>query len=80
MKAPAQLPLNLRPVSTGFFGIPGRLPHNSHSVHVVRNGKPICGTRMHPEAEYQWCADGVHTGYVECEKCKHAIGRAVVMA
>lgn len=58
-------------MTTGFFGIPGREPtHNSHKVHVVDKDKPVCGTRIHPKAQYQWCAHGIERSYVECERCK----------
>jgi hypothetical protein len=53
--------------STGWFGIPGR---EGGKVHAVFNKRPICGMRVDPRAEYQWCSHGLHWGYLECEGCK----------
>lgn len=58
---------NLSNFSTGYFGHPGR---TGGLVHAVENDKPICGTHIAEGAEYQWCSRGLHTPYIECEKCK----------
>lgn len=53
-----------------WFGIPGKRP-GSCMTHVVRNGKPICGTRQHPDAEEQICSSesAYSAKLVECKKC-----------
>lgn len=53
-------------ISTGYFGVPGR---DGGMVHVVAGTEPICGTRQHSDAEYQWCSWNVQRDYVECRKC-----------
>lgn len=64
--------------STGWWGIPGQKDGGRNSrVHAVSDGKPICGQKFHPEAEYQWCCDGLNRDYLECEKCKRIIDRVV---
>ena len=54
---------------TGWFGIPGSFKPGGQ-VHVVRNGKPICGQHIHPKAQFQWCADGINLNFIECKRCK----------
>jgi hypothetical protein len=42
-------------------------------VHVVKDGKPICGMKISSKLRFQWCAylySGVTHSYVECEHCK----------
>lgn len=53
-------------LATGYFGIPGR---NGGKVHIVRDGKPVCRVRLHAKSEFQWCASGVYTSYIECRGC-----------
>lgn len=57
-------------MSTGFFGIPGRPERNSHHVHIVDGGKPVCGTRPDPRAQYQWCSPDIMPSYVDCDRCR----------
>ena len=59
-------------MSTGYFGVPGRI---GGKVHFVMKGAPICGTVFHKEALFQWCADGFQERLVECEKCKKELKR-----
>lgn len=54
--------------STGYWGIPGR---QGGQVHVLKNGKAMCGYKPHPLAQYQWCAHHIHPEYVECKRCHH---------
>jgi len=53
----------------GWWGHPGEDNHKI-KVHAVRDGKPICGTRVH--GSYQWCVpygERKHPCYVECRHC-----------
>lgn len=56
--------------SIGYYAKPnGRYT----KVHVVREGKPICNSRISEGMIFQWCAylfSGVTHSYVECEHCK----------
>lgn len=53
-------------MSTGYFGIPGRL---GGKVHWVIGGKPECGLRIHPRAEFQFCSSDIQLSYLECAGC-----------
>lgn len=55
--------------STGFFGIPGNTVRESHRVHYVVNGRPVCGTLVHSKAEFQWCANDLQFSMLECKRC-----------
>ena len=59
---------------TGWFGIPGGPPGGM--VHVVIDGKPICGSKMGPKMKFQWCARGVQREFLECRRCENKIRRA----
>jgi hypothetical protein len=59
-------------IATGFFGIPGK---NGGQTHVVREGKPLCGRRLHPLAEFQFCSNGINLAYTECARCKERAAR-----
>lgn len=64
-------------MTTGYFGIPGNKDrHDNHHVHVVDNGRPVCGTRVHPGSQYQWCAHGIQQDYVDCQRCKQWLMRS----
>lgn len=57
---------------TGYFA---RAHENGHSakstkVHVVKNGKAVCGYRPHETMQFCWNANGIYLGYVDCPKCK----------
>ena len=56
-------------MSIGYFGIPGR---TGGQVHWVKDGKPKCGLKLHPKAQYQWCAGDLEAAphYIECKRCK----------
>jgi len=55
----------------GWWGRPG-ITGSFTKTHARRNdtGKPACGARVHPKAEYQWCAIWLKEDYLECERCK----------
>ncbi len=56
---------------TGFFAIPGSLRESDCTkVHLVSEKKPVCGSHLRIGMEFQWCAEGMHWGYLECERCK----------
>jgi hypothetical protein len=56
---------------TGYFGIPGGTGKLVHAVD--HRQKPICGQRLHPKAEFQWCCHGLDYQMTECEKCKRIL-------
>lgn len=55
-----------REVWTGYFANIFRWT----KVHLVENGKPLCGSRIGDDMAFQWCAGGAWYDYLECEKCK----------
>lgn len=59
-------------MSIGYFGVPGETARGR--VHIVVDGKPLCGSRIGPRAEFQWCAAIVKhaLSYVECRRCLKA--------
>jgi len=52
---------------TGYFGVPGKV---GGIVHVVYDGKPVCGARMNPKARFVSCVNGIAVECVECRRCK----------
>jgi hypothetical protein len=59
-------------VSVGWYGRPTGRSADTTMVHIHRSGHgPVCGARIHPDAEYQWCSWDNLT-YVECESCKRS--------
>lgn len=61
--------------ATGWFGVPGRPSQGYTKVHIVHDGRPICGVRRRRDAEFQHCASGVHDDIVDCEACKRVLHR-----
>lgn len=61
--------LKLIGFSVGWFGIPGGPESRSTKTHIVIHGKPVCGSVLSDEMEFQWCADSIYIDYVECHKC-----------
>lgn len=60
-------------MTTGWFGIPGKTPGpKDGTVHVVHNGKTLCGWTPGPEFEFQFCATGIHLPMIECARCRTA--------
>ena len=61
-------------MSTGWWGIPGKCNNSSATkVHFTLDTdkpKPICGSRLGQQMEYQFCAPGFADNYVECERCR----------
>jgi hypothetical protein len=57
---------------TGYFGRPSDngLSAKWTFVHVVKDGKPICGYKPHPTMSFQFNADYIKYDYIECKKCK----------
>jgi hypothetical protein len=53
---------------TGYFCTVGKA---RGKVHVVENGKPICGSRVKDKSIFQWNAMGIRHEYIECQKCRH---------
>lgn len=62
--------------STGWWGRPGDMTGNcATKTHVVEDGKPICGSRIANDREFQWCSHGIRWDYIECERCKGIVCR-----
>lgn len=57
---------------TGWFGIPGG-PASTSKVHIVYDGKCICGAKFSPKSEFQWCANRVYISIVDCKRCKERL-------
>ena len=59
----------------GWFGVPGGYSSQSTKTHIVRNGKPICGTVIGDKQRFQWCSYSPRRNhdYIECEKCKRKL-------
>lgn len=57
---------------TGYFARASQngLTAKSTKVHVVENGKPVCGYRPHKTMQFCWTANGIYLRYVDCPKCK----------
>jgi hypothetical protein len=58
----------------GYFGIPGK---SGGQTHATRDGKPLCGRKLHPDAIFQFCAAGILLRYIECERCKQRATRVL---
>ncbi len=57
-------------ITIGWFGVPGC--KEGGLTHLVNSDTdmPLCGTRLHPLSEYQWCSPDWRYS-VECERCKN---------
>lgn len=46
-------------------------------VHINRDGKPVCGSKISEALRFQWCAHGIRSGinFLECEHCKKWINK-----
>ena len=58
---------------TGYYA---RASENGHKacatryVHLVENGKPICGYKPHPTMQFMFCSVGFYMDYVDCPTCR----------
>lgn len=53
-------------MKTGYFANTKRYTKK----HVVYdNDEPVCGVRISKDMSFQWCASGIYTDYIECERC-----------
>ncbi len=59
-------------ITTGYFGIPGRTNERA-KVHAVDGHQPICGTKMHRDSEYQFCASFIDYRMLECKRCRKIV-------
>lgn len=57
-------------ISTGYYGKPASVGRCYSSVHLVANGKPICGYKPSKNFTFQMCAGFVVPEYLTCKKCK----------
>ncbi len=56
-------------MTIGWFGVPGG--RTGTKTHIVNEkSKPICGSVLSPDSEYQWCFPTILSGEPECEHCK----------
>ncbi len=60
-------------IATGWFGVPGRSSQGYTMVHIASEGKPMCGTRVRHNAEFQQCANGVVRSLIDCSRCHRLI-------
>ena len=58
--------VKLQNLVVAWFGVPGG--KSGTRTHVCKNGKPICNTQLHKDAELQWCS--AYPFAVECAHCK----------
>lgn len=58
--------------ATGWFGRPSTELHKAAAtmVHVIADGKPICGYAPHKTMAFQFCSNGINYQYTECPACK----------
>lgn len=63
---------------TGYFANAAKSTVQRSKVHVVKDGLPLCGSRVSSDASFQWCSGGIHLSYVECETCKKVAETAQV--
>lgn len=57
-------------MSTGWFGVPGEEGTQTKTHFVGDDGKPICGSRIRQDSEFQFCSWRRVLHYVECERCR----------
>lgn len=57
-------------MTTGWFGIPGKTPLSNVKVHVVHQGRTLCGWTPSPDHQFQLCASGIAIEMVECSACR----------
>lgn len=57
---------------TGYFGRATEGGHRAarSGVHFTEDGKPVCGYKPAKAMQFQFCSQGFHWPYIECEKCK----------
>ena len=48
----------------------------SSKVHSHRDGKPLCGYKPSPKAEFQFCAYGSADYAVDCPRCLRVLREA----
>jgi hypothetical protein len=69
--APSLLPL----AQTGYYGRiddEGRIRTTKVHVHLAGEAKPACGSRLHSQMAFHFCASGART-YVDCERCERVV-------
>lgn len=57
----------------GWFGIPGGPEWRSTKTHAMVNGKPLCGSRLGENMEFQWCSTIEGNHLPECKRCEKAL-------
>ena len=55
---------------TGYFANSAKSTTKRTKVHIVADGKPICGAAIDKESSFLFCSNGVNEHYLECTKCK----------
>ena len=54
-------------------------PYGSAKVHVMLQGKPVCGTWLSRVAVFRWCGDARNRGSrasVDCKSCLRYLAKA----
>lgn len=63
---------------TGYYGrydAAGRMRVTKTHVRLAGESGPLCGSRLHPDMTFHFCAARVERRYVECESCLAAADR-----
>lgn len=64
-------------MQTGYFarasGEPKGCKEVVSGVHILENGKTICGYKPHKTLRFHWCAGQIVAHYVECRTCERII-------
>jgi hypothetical protein len=56
-------------IQTGYFANSKKSLTRCTKVHLVEDGKPMCGARVDPQSEFLWCANGIESLYIDCYHC-----------
>lgn len=64
-------------LTTGWFGVPGGPPGGKVHLVTAADKRPVCHTHLHPQAEFQFCAQDIRWDYLECGKCRD-VARAIL--
>jgi len=57
-------------IYTGYYAKVANVGRCWSGVHLVANGKPICGYKPAKTMSFQMCSPFVVQEYIECKKCK----------
>jgi hypothetical protein len=57
----------------GWYGIPGGPEWRSTKTHAVVEGKPLCGSKLGENMEFQWCSTIEGNHLPECKRCEKVL-------